>query len=326
MGKMNKFVWSDFGILERASDGTAEGEDESYYYIYNSEGDWRIIHKGKYASSLPYIMKKVALLRGKPVRIRTSQNTADWSPDEWFSDITIDKKSFAIPQAVASDSNPVEYESAKRQLGESEQAEKLRQLETALEEEREGREKDRKKFSDDYDSVKAENRDLQAANANLERRISERDAQAREEAEDEIQKDIEYLQGLNLLEHPEQRLTIRRGRSIQTLTHAEKALARRVGCILPEGMKKLNVRILSHQSGNKYVVALRRHNDEQCIAMIGGNKQQGLFVRSFENIDKNYYKAFKKVQGEEDDSYKEEVMSLEQCLEIYKEVKKEMDG
>lgn len=94
------FAWNEFGILTRAD------EDETYFYIYNDQGDRRKISKYKYRSILDKIREKVQTFMGKSIIFRTSQNTADWSVSEWFSDIRgVDDKS--PEQSTQSDASAV---------------------------------------------------------------------------------------------------------------------------------------------------------------------------------------------------------------------------
>lgn len=75
------YVRNDFGTLSNVK------RDNSFVWIINSDGDMRKMSISKYKESAEEVYAKAQTLVGKEVRIRTSQNTADWNESEWFSDI-----------------------------------------------------------------------------------------------------------------------------------------------------------------------------------------------------------------------------------------------
>ena len=77
----NNFVWNDFGRLKKVD------SDNSMIYITNSEGEVLKMSKRKYKESALGVNNKAENLIGQSVQVRTSQNTANWSSTEWFSDI-----------------------------------------------------------------------------------------------------------------------------------------------------------------------------------------------------------------------------------------------
>jgi len=83
MWSFMNFIWSDFGVIDR-------WYIDSYgnFIVHNTLGDSRKM-SSKYRSIFDQIEHKCQLLKGKFVQIRTSQNTAAWSPNDWFSDISL---------------------------------------------------------------------------------------------------------------------------------------------------------------------------------------------------------------------------------------------
>ncbi|MDH1314881.1 hypothetical protein N5C36_12395 [Shewanella xiamenensis] len=80
---MNKFIWNNFGTLVSAS------KVGLMVVIKNSAGDTRKMSVNKYKNSALDVLNKAQTMIGQTVVIRTSQNTNDWSTDEWFSEIDI---------------------------------------------------------------------------------------------------------------------------------------------------------------------------------------------------------------------------------------------
>lgn len=78
---MNNFVWHDFGCLQdvRSSD--------SMVFITNDTQQTLKMSRNKYKESATAVLQKAEALKGKNITVRTSQNTANWSTAEWFSDI-----------------------------------------------------------------------------------------------------------------------------------------------------------------------------------------------------------------------------------------------
>ncbi len=82
---MGNFVWNNFGTLVSVS------KVGSMVIIKNSAGDTRKMSIKKYKESALGVFKKSEMMIGQTVSIRTSQNTSDWSEQEWFSEIDIVK-------------------------------------------------------------------------------------------------------------------------------------------------------------------------------------------------------------------------------------------
>ncbi|PST98685.1 resolvase/integrase Bin [Photobacterium gaetbulicola] len=80
---MDNFVWNDFGILSDVS------KSDTMVFVCNSRGEQRKMSITKYKDSAFEVFEKAQSLKGKPVQLRTSQNTAGWSTNEWFSGIEL---------------------------------------------------------------------------------------------------------------------------------------------------------------------------------------------------------------------------------------------
>ena len=75
------YVRSDFGTLSQVE------KDNSMVWITNTKGDRRKMSLNKYKDTAENVYSKAQGLIDQEVSILTSQNTSDWSPSEWFSDI-----------------------------------------------------------------------------------------------------------------------------------------------------------------------------------------------------------------------------------------------
>lgn len=72
---------NDFGTLSSVK------KNQSFVVITNTDGDERKMSVNKYKESAERVYSKAQNLVGREVSVLTSQNTADWSASEWFSDI-----------------------------------------------------------------------------------------------------------------------------------------------------------------------------------------------------------------------------------------------
>lgn len=78
---MGQYHWSSFGTLTDVS----KNRDE--VIIRNSFNEVRIMSIRAYKKNAIEIYEKALNLIGKQVEIRTSQNSKEWSPKKWFSEI-----------------------------------------------------------------------------------------------------------------------------------------------------------------------------------------------------------------------------------------------
>ena len=78
---MNDFVWNSFGTLADVS------KTDKYVVIENSDGKSLKMSIFTYKESAMAVFEKALGFQGQTVQVRTSQNTNDWSVEEWFSEI-----------------------------------------------------------------------------------------------------------------------------------------------------------------------------------------------------------------------------------------------
>lgn len=78
---MGNFVWNEFGLLKEVS------KSSNMVFIKNDQGATRQMSITKYEDSALAVYEKALSLKGKNIRIRTSQNTNNWSTGVWFSEL-----------------------------------------------------------------------------------------------------------------------------------------------------------------------------------------------------------------------------------------------
>lgn len=78
---MSGYVWTHFGVLTKVS------ADNRMVTITNKAGSTRQMSMVAYKESAEVVYHKSFSLIGQAVDIQTSQNTAEWNPQVWFSDI-----------------------------------------------------------------------------------------------------------------------------------------------------------------------------------------------------------------------------------------------
>ena len=78
---MKKQVWNSFGIL------LGVNRVPGYLIIINNTGDIRLMSLTRYRGAVEKVEIEAMNLIGKEVEVQTSQRTAGWSSDEWFSGI-----------------------------------------------------------------------------------------------------------------------------------------------------------------------------------------------------------------------------------------------
>lgn len=75
------FVINDFGTLKDVT------INDQVIEITNTSNQRLVMSRIKYKDSADRVYSKAQNLIGKDVKVQTSQNTANWSASEWFSDI-----------------------------------------------------------------------------------------------------------------------------------------------------------------------------------------------------------------------------------------------
>ncbi|WP_128830419.1 hypothetical protein [Aeromonas dhakensis] len=79
--EMSGYVWTHFGVLTKVC------ADGRMVTITNESGSTRKMSIEKYKESAEAVYHNCFSLIGRAVDIQTSQNTAEWNPYVWFSDI-----------------------------------------------------------------------------------------------------------------------------------------------------------------------------------------------------------------------------------------------
>ncbi len=294
------FAWNNFGIL------THSDEDEKYFYIHNDKGDWRKISKEKYAPNLPNLKAKVQTLMGKPIIFRTSQNTANWSPSEWFSDIDVDESGFHNPEAIVPFSEPKFTEGVEP---EPESNEALKKKIEEL----------KKKHSDEREEWNAERSELINKNSELELAYSKLQRQIKEEA-DALPAEKRNKNDLDAKRLAEMKDLIGSSYDLLVRGHPARQLLMRVGKIIPKGKQNVEVVFIKLVKGNTYQVRLPEFDNVEAIASVGFNEDKRMYVANFRNMDPNYFQNFEKIMGEPDENFKDRNMTPEERLEIYHKV------
>ena len=76
-----RYAYTDFGTLTNV-------ENNGFFVVItNANGETRKMSVSKFKESAERVYSKAQNFIGQEVMIQTSQNTANWSPSEWFSDI-----------------------------------------------------------------------------------------------------------------------------------------------------------------------------------------------------------------------------------------------
>lgn len=75
------FAINDFGTLKNVT------KNDRVVEITNTNNQSLVMSRSKYQESADRVYTKAQSLIGKEVRVQTSQNSANWSTSEWFSDI-----------------------------------------------------------------------------------------------------------------------------------------------------------------------------------------------------------------------------------------------
>ncbi|MNJ43386.1 hypothetical protein D3C77_383900 [compost metagenome] len=79
---MSGYIWTHFGVLTKVS------ADKRMVTITSETGSTRQMSIVKYKESAEAVYHKCFSLIERAVDIQTSQNTAEWDPLVWFSDIS----------------------------------------------------------------------------------------------------------------------------------------------------------------------------------------------------------------------------------------------
>lgn len=75
------YQWNKFGKLEDVALG------EKYVILINENNKYKKMARYTYKESAVEVYQKAKKLIGVEITLRTSQNTAKWPPEIWFSEI-----------------------------------------------------------------------------------------------------------------------------------------------------------------------------------------------------------------------------------------------
>ncbi|MGB1262995.1 MAG: hypothetical protein ACPG52_08815 [Cognaticolwellia sp.] len=75
------YQWNKFGKLEDVALG------EKYVILMSEDNKYKKMARYTYKDSAMEVYQKAKNLIGIEVTLRTSQNTAEWPPEIWFSEI-----------------------------------------------------------------------------------------------------------------------------------------------------------------------------------------------------------------------------------------------
>ncbi|CAK1735035.1 hypothetical protein [Vibrio crassostreae] len=89
---MNNYIWREFGILKSVN------ATDSTLYITSNCGKTLKMSLRKYKQQGLLVKKKAEAMLGSQVVVRTSQNTAQWSTSEWFSELRISSEKATEPK------------------------------------------------------------------------------------------------------------------------------------------------------------------------------------------------------------------------------------
>ncbi len=329
------FSWNNFGVLARQS------EDDLYLYIHNQNGGSRKIRKDKYEARLPNLRQKIQTLIGQPIIFCTSQNTADWTENKWFSDIDVDQAGLQDANTIIPFSQPVysgetEPQPAPNVELEAKLAMALKDkaaaeaVATALLKDKDELQAQNKKIEAEYlnkafaqseriEQLKSEKSETQDKLSEAEIEISKILAQTKDLTEPfsesdkrQIERDTKQLLAMNLVgtEH-----------SVKARGHPVRELALRLGKVMPKGKINLNVKFIHHVVCNRYRVMLPEFENVEADAFIRLDRTKNMFVASFLNIKSDWFENFELKKGVKDEAYKNRNdLSYEELVEIHKEV------
>ena len=278
-----KFLWADFGILDKPE------EDTFYLYAINTSGEKRKISKRKY-KNWPYILKKIELLYNKPCILRTSQNTGDWKSSEWFSDITLKEGNDQInPPVIENDSNVEAIEILNEKI---------------------------KKLNDKNLDLEAENNNLKNENAEI--ILINAKLQAEFDDLSNVEKDV-VLDETKILDEMKLDSTTQ---AVTVRGHPRRLLALRLGILLEENRKRVEIKILKKRKLNLYEVEFIHFSNIIGIVALGFDKdKKSIYAKSFTNLNLNWFNDFKKITGLDEVSIKDRTdLGLTDLYKIFKEM------
>lgn len=318
------FVWTKFGVM------AAPAEDGRYIYAMNTAGEARKLSKYKYPNHQELKRKCISLI-GYPTVIRTSQNTANWSANEWFSDISLDDQhSERLPKS-GSDQTTESYDDLMQKVNQMGQQlssinDKWEQRDSQLKNEiinakdqeidalKAQLETERAKQREQRAEANAKIANQQADEAiSIAKNANNRTEQFRDENE-RLKSEKQAL--IDAIQNERARLSAREQKninedneklkkmpglvghehSIKVVGHPKRTLALRAGVSLSE-RNRLKVKIIEQTDENCYRAELLEHNNQSVIVALGLDNRNGLYAATFKNIDSKWFDAEERVAG-----------------------------
>ena len=237
------FIWTEFGKLVDYDDGVI---DPRYLFIINENNERRKISIPKYGVSVDLIRQKIVALLDKNIQIRTSQNTGDWSTEEWFSDLSLSN-------------TPVKDSGGS--IGDETIEELLEKISLA-EQRAEDAEEKAKEASQRFEDIAFKYNQLVIDYIELQRLVDEQTYVERDE-------NAEYAEIFDQM--------IGDTIEFQIKGHAQRTLALRMGI---EHHGRLDLKIIEKIKNNYYRVLITRQDINAIMAL--GFKKQTYFVKSVE--------------------------------------------
>lgn len=333
------FTWTKFGIMAPPQ------EDAFYLYAVNTDGSKRKLSKRTYPTA-PAIKQKCISLIGHPTVIRTSQNTANWSTSEWFSDISLDdtntgnlsitgsdkviedvdsllNKIDAIVEQKVSASSQRTDDILKAQINSISQAqleaahERIRSLEAKINE-MEANERTDKAIN----LAKSANKRASEAEEQLKEKekLIEQLQEERQTLPIE-QKKSSYEEQKALQQHHDS--IIGNSHRIRVKGHPARTLLLRTGVKVRND--SIDLKILEHLDGNAYVAEISG-TTTKVILILGFNDRNGLFAYTFKNIDHRWFEEEKRITGLNENILKNRLdITDEELLDHFEKVRNSLE-
>ena len=244
------FIWTEFGKLVDYDDGDF---DPRYLFIINDNNERRKISIQKYGASVDIIRQKINALLDKNIQIRTSQNTGNWSTEEWFSDLSLSNTIVKDSGGSIGDES-IEELLEKVSLAEEKAKEAIQRAEDA--------EEKAKEASQRFEDIAFKYNQLVIDYIELQRLIDEQTYVERDE-------NAEYAEIFDQM--------IGDTIEFQIKGHAQRTLALRMGI---EHHGRLDLKIIEKIKNNYYRVLITRQDISAVMAL--GFKKQTYFVKSVE--------------------------------------------
>lgn len=305
---MNKFIWSEFGVLDRWS-VDAHGN----LFIFNAMNESRKMSH-KYKETITRMIEKSEVLKGRDIQIRTSQNTSAYLTSEWFSDFSL---------------AGTEVQS---QLVESTDIESIAMLEKKLEK----RDAELKETKAEVERIQSRLVKVSDKAENYQAKATEAQAEAAEAAElaNQLQETYDKSTGPEKFSEDQMVQELHamglegKDWDVMCVGHPDKTLALRLGINrkkMGTGRIKISVhKLIKH---NIYEVSFQKLDDRK-VRMAFGYKDSNLHVRTFFSDISNFTNLLLDICGVHETEIKQQsdTYDLEKLIEMYRKVKESISN